>query len=82
MLLKAIGQPLGTAKRTKESRWEMPNYWIAILRGYRKAAGKCPNSRLQPIGEKAELPSGYRQKHSNFHPFFSEAPSFSLQYID
>jgi hypothetical protein len=24
MLLKVIGQPLGTAKRVLESRWEMP----------------------------------------------------------
>ncbi len=30
MLLKVIGQPLGTAKRVKKSCWEMPkDYWIA-----------------------------------------------------
>jgi hypothetical protein len=30
MLLKVIGQPLGTAKKVLESRWEMPKgYWIA-----------------------------------------------------
>jgi hypothetical protein len=30
MFLKVIGQPLGTAKRVLESRWEMPKgYWIA-----------------------------------------------------
>jgi hypothetical protein len=29
-----------------------------------------PKFHLQPIGEKAELPSGYWQKCGNFHPFF------------
>jgi hypothetical protein len=33
MLLKAVGQPLGTAKRVLESRWEM-------LKGYWKATGQ------------------------------------------
>jgi hypothetical protein len=28
-----------------------------------------PLAKAQPIGEKAELPSGYRQKRGNFHPF-------------
>jgi hypothetical protein len=29
-LLKVIKQPLGTAKRVLESRWEIPkDYWIA-----------------------------------------------------
>jgi uncharacterized protein (DUF39 family) len=32
------------------------------LKGYRKAAGKCPNNRYQPIEQEAELPSGYWQK--------------------
>ncbi len=34
----------------------------AILKGYRKAAEKCPNTCHQAIGEEAELPSGYWQK--------------------
>jgi hypothetical protein len=42
----------------------MDSLW-AILRGYRKAAGKCPNSRLKPIGEKVELPIGYWKKCGN-----------------
>jgi hypothetical protein len=30
MVLKAIGQPLGTVNSEQESRWEMPKgYWIA-----------------------------------------------------
>jgi hypothetical protein len=42
---------------------------LAILTEFRKAAGKCPNTRHQPIGEEAELPSGYQQKHGNLLPF-------------
>jgi hypothetical protein len=34
-----------------------------------KAAGKCPKTHCQPIGEEAELPSGSWQKQGNFHPF-------------
>jgi hypothetical protein len=45
-----------------ESLWE-------ILKGYRKAARKRPNSRCHPIGEEIDLPSGYWQKRGNFHPF-------------
>jgi hypothetical protein len=44
------------------SLWEIP-------KGYRKAAGKFPNTCKQPIGEKGEFPSGYWQKRGNFHPF-------------
>jgi hypothetical protein len=40
----------------------------AFFTGYRKAAGKCPNTSCQPIGEEAELPTGYWQKRGNFHP--------------
>jgi hypothetical protein len=45
-----------------ESLWE-------IIKGYRKAAGKCTNYRCHPIGEEIEWPSGYWQKCVNFHPF-------------
>jgi hypothetical protein len=41
----------------------------AIFEGYSKAAGKYPNTRHQPIGEEAELPSGYWQKRSSFCSF-------------
>jgi hypothetical protein len=40
-----------------------------LLKGYRKAAGKCPNTRCQPIGMEEEVPSGYWQKCGNFHYF-------------
>jgi hypothetical protein len=56
------------------SLWEMfpraiDSCW-ALLKGYRRAAGKCPNTRLQPIGEKVELPSGYWQQRGTFYPFY------------
>ncbi len=45
MLLKFIGQPLGTAKRVLESRREMPKgYWIAsgqFLDGIGKPLGNA-----------------------------------------
>jgi hypothetical protein len=59
---KGIGKPLGKSQRLLGSFWE-------ILKGYRKAARKCPNTCNQPIGEEAEFPSGYWQKRGNFHPF-------------
>jgi hypothetical protein len=46
-------------------------YWDAsrqLLKGI-ETAGKCPNTSCQPIGEEAELPSDYWQKHGNFCPF-------------
>jgi hypothetical protein len=43
MPLKVIGQPLGTAKRVLESRWEMP-------KGYRIASGQF----LEGIGKPLE----------------------------
>jgi hypothetical protein len=72
MLLKVIGKTLGTAKRVQKSHWEMPkDYWIASGQFLEvlESAGKCPNSRPQPIGDEAELLSSYWLKHSNFHPF-------------
>ncbi len=45
MLLKVIGQPLGTANWVLESRWEMPNgHWIAaghFLEGIGKLLGNA-----------------------------------------
>jgi hypothetical protein len=44
MLLKAIGQPIDTAERVKECRWEMPKatgkLWV-ILKGIGKLLGKA-----------------------------------------
>jgi hypothetical protein len=45
MLLKAVGQLLGTAKRVQESRWEMP-------KGYSKASEQF----LKGIGSRWEMP--------------------------
>jgi hypothetical protein len=48
MLLKVIGQLLGTAKRVWESRWEMPKgYWIA--------SGQFLESTGKPLGN-AQIP--------------------------
>jgi hypothetical protein len=41
----------------------------ALLKGYRKAAGKCPNTCHQPIGKEAEFPSGYWQNVAIFIAF-------------
>jgi hypothetical protein len=49
MLLKTIGQPLGTAKRVQESRWEIP-------KGYWKASGKFLESVGKPLGN-AQIPT-------------------------
>jgi hypothetical protein len=43
MLLKAVGQPLGTAKRVLESRWEMP-------KGFWKASGQFLKGIGTPLG--------------------------------
>jgi hypothetical protein len=52
MLLKVIGQLLGTAKRVLESRWEMPKgYWIAsgqFLEGIGKPLG---NAQIPAISQ-------------------------------
>jgi hypothetical protein len=52
MLLNVIGQPLGTAKRVLENRWEMPKgYWIAsgqFLEGIGKLLG---NAQIPAISQ-------------------------------
>ncbi len=62
-----MGKPLGNAQRLMDSLW-------TILRWYWKAAGKCQNSRCQPIADKAALPSGYWLKRGNFHPVSLSGP--------
>jgi hypothetical protein len=52
MLLKVIGQSLGTAERVLKSRWKMPKgYWIAsgqFLEGVGKPLG---NSQIPAISQ-------------------------------
>jgi hypothetical protein len=78
MPCKTIGQPLGTAQRVKESRWEMLEAIGGKSGNTRqecwKATGKCLNNTLQSIGEKAEeLPSRKcNAKMWQFPPFFLE----------
>jgi hypothetical protein len=49
MLLKAVGQHLGTAKRVFESRWEM-------FKGYWKASGQFLQGIGKPLGN-AQIPA-------------------------
>jgi hypothetical protein len=49
MLLKAVEQPLGRAKRVQESRWEMP-------KGYWAASGKFLKGVGKPLGN-AQIPA-------------------------
>jgi hypothetical protein len=46
----------------------MESLW-AILKGYRKATGKCPNTRYQPIGDEAELPVAIGKNVTTFTLF-------------
>jgi hypothetical protein len=62
VLLKGYRKPLGNGQRLLESLW-------AIFKRYRKAAGKCPNTRRQPIEEEAELPSSYYKNVAISIPF-------------
>jgi hypothetical protein len=61
-LLKGCRKAAGKSPKTTGSH-------LAILKVYWKAAGKCPYSCCQPIGDEAELFSGYWLKHGNFHLF-------------
>jgi hypothetical protein len=74
MLLKAVGQSLGTAKRYNKDagkfRWAIGKL-LAILKEFREATGKCPNTCCQPIGEEVELPSSYYQNCGKFPSLFS-----------
>jgi hypothetical protein len=55
----SIGKPLENV----HSLW-------AILKGYRKAGGKCPNASCQPRDRKeAALPRGYWQNERIFNHF-------------
>jgi hypothetical protein len=46
--------------------WKTPGQF---LKGLHKAAGKYQNTCRQPVGQEAELPSGYQQKRGNFRSF-------------
>jgi hypothetical protein len=82
MLLKAVRQLLGTAKRVLESHWEMP-------KGYWKAAGKFLKGIGKLLGMPKYLPSTNRRggriaqwllaKTWQFSSLFSEAPHFCLK---
>jgi hypothetical protein len=52
---------MGNAQRLLESLW-------AIFKGL-ESCWEMPNTRCQPTGEEAELPSGCLQKYGNFNLF-------------
>jgi hypothetical protein len=58
MFWNAVRQPLVTAKSQgyRKAQRLLESLWT-ILKGYRKAPGKCLNTLCQPKGEEAELPS-------------------------
>jgi hypothetical protein len=67
MCLKAVGQLLGTAKRVSKSCWEMPkSYWKASGQLGKNIGMPLRNTSWRPIGEEAELPSGFWQKFCQF----------------
>jgi hypothetical protein len=49
-----------------------------LLKGYRKATGKCRWEILKGYKKAAELPSSYWQKRGNFRFISSEALHFCL----
>jgi hypothetical protein len=55
MLVKAVAQPLGTAKRVQENRWEMSkSYWRAS-RQFLKGVGKpLEMPKYQPSANRRE----------------------------
>jgi hypothetical protein len=48
MLLKAVEQPLGTAKRVYKSRWEMPKGYWAVSGKFLKGVGKLLGNAQLP----------------------------------
>jgi hypothetical protein len=52
MLLKAVGQSLGTAKRVLESCWEMPkSYWKASGQFLKSIGKPLGNAQIHPISQ-------------------------------
>jgi hypothetical protein len=68
MLLKAVGQTLGTAKSVWNNCWGMSKGNHKLLGNserVKESGWEIPNTRCQPIGEEAELSSVHWQKHGN-----------------
>jgi hypothetical protein len=60
ILLKAVEQPLGTARRLLESRWEIP-------KGYWAASGKFLKGIEKPLGN-AQIPAINQQESRHHFP--------------
>jgi hypothetical protein len=74
MLLKVVGQPLGTAKRVLESHWEMP-------KGYCKSSGQFLKGIGKPLGNAQIPPIVQKERRLNCPAAISKnvAISFSLK---
>jgi hypothetical protein len=79
MLLEDIGQPLSTAKRVKNSRWEMPKgYWAAsgkFLKGIGKPLG-MPKYMQPANGRGGRISQRLLAKTWQFQSLFAEGPCF------
>jgi hypothetical protein len=68
-----MGKLPGNAQRLQDS---LP----AILKEFWKVVGKSPKEHRWPIGKKAEMPSGYRQKCGSSDPFSLQCRIFLYIY--
>jgi hypothetical protein len=72
MLLKAVGQPLGSANRIQESCWEMPRgYWKIseqFLKGIGKLLGNAPIPAVSQWERRWNWPAAIGKNVANFHP--------------
>jgi hypothetical protein len=70
--LKAVGQPLGTAKRVSQSHWEMPkDYWKPLdnsKRGIGKLLGNAQKPTISQLERKQNCPADIRKNMEiSFH---------------
>jgi hypothetical protein len=74
MLLKAVGQPLGTTKRVLESHWEIP-------KGYWATSGKFLKGIGKPLGN-AQTPATSQQKRrQNFPVAIGKNVAISIPFL-
>jgi hypothetical protein len=68
------------AKYLPTAAWKCPEAigLLRILKGYWKAAGKCPNTCWQPLVEKAKFSQQLLVKTRQFWFIFSEALLFCV----
>ncbi len=74
MLLKAVGQPLGTAKRVLEIRWERP-------KGYWKASGKFLKGIGKPLGNAQITAVIQQERRQNFPAAIGKNVEISITFL-